>query len=206
MFRPEIRRSLPGPADQHRLQGRELVLDLEEAGQIAGFAHHQTGPGVLDLVAQELADQGGVQRHADQGDLVGGDPGRDRIDIVVEHGHDRRPRRQTQVLKYVSEAVARAVERRIGMGLAAEVQEDLVGVRGDRPPQGRDRGVAEAGSPSLFHRADHRIHPFILGADALGRRLRSPASRRQSGAACSIPAAAPPHRGPDQASPDQDGN
>ncbi|MNI83713.1 hypothetical protein D3C73_1405530 [compost metagenome] len=52
------------------------------------------------------------------------------------------------------------------MGLAAEVQEDLVGVRGDRSPQGRDRGVAEAGSPSLFHRADHRIHPFFLGADA----------------------------------------
>ncbi|MNT45600.1 hypothetical protein D3C72_1821960 [compost metagenome] len=64
----------------------QLFCQRCDALQVGSFADHQRGASVGDLVAQKLALECRVDRHAYCAQLVDGQPGDDRIDIVVEHG------------------------------------------------------------------------------------------------------------------------
>ena len=181
-----FRRRREGTPNQNGLQGRQLILDIQHPLKIPRLAHHQAGAGVLDLVAQELTNQGRVQRHADGGYLVGGDPGGDRVDIVVEHRDDRRAGDQAKVLKGMGEPVAGLVKLDVGVSLSAEIQKDLVWMSRNGPAQRSDRRVARAGAPSRFSHIGNRIHSFILGAGGANQR-QGDARHRQYPGSHSVP-------------------
>jgi len=53
--------------------------------QIGRLADHHLGIGVGYLVAQKLALQGGIDRHANGAKLVDREPCHDGVDVVVQH-------------------------------------------------------------------------------------------------------------------------
>ncbi|MNN53477.1 hypothetical protein D3C81_1682350 [compost metagenome] len=54
------------------------------------------GTGIGDLMAQELAFQGSVDRYADRAQLVDRKPADYSIDVVVQHGQHSLPRLRTE--------------------------------------------------------------------------------------------------------------
>ncbi|MNL74958.1 hypothetical protein D3C87_2006770 [compost metagenome] len=64
----------------------QLSRERRDAWQVGRFTDHHRGTGIGDLMAQKLALERGVDRHAHGAELIDGQPGGDRIDIVIEHG------------------------------------------------------------------------------------------------------------------------